>query len=153
MGRGNACVYNDYEGLYYVGWDNFSYQYEDEDGNVIDDYDSQRFEWEASLALFIKDFMKECKSFKKCDYWLNSEEKAVLESPLFYIAVEDTGWSMAIKLLQKEQDCYTQGNYNNLQGRFYQSYLDKMKECLFNQFDELGVYGGAWTHGIIKKST
>ena len=30
------------EGLYYVDWDNFSAEYEDEYGNIIHDYDFQR---------------------------------------------------------------------------------------------------------------
>ena len=30
----------------------------------------------------------------------------------------------------------------------YKTYLEGIKECLFNQFEELG-YGGAWTSGRI----
>lgn len=152
MGRGNACVHGDFEGLYYVDWDNFSDEYEDGDGNIVNDYDFQRDEWEASLAQFVFDFKKRFKSFDDSKGWLGNTEKIVLENELFYIVTEDNQWSMAIKLIQKEQNYYDSGNIVNLQSRHYKTYLEGMKECLFNQFDEIGVYGGAWTSGVIKKS-
>lgn len=156
MGRGNACVFGEYEGLFYVNWDNFASEFEteeDEDGNteIFTNYDMQRKEWEYSLATFKNDFMKRFKSFSRCNKWLSNTERAVLENRLFYVAVEDSQWSMAIKLIQKEQDYYDKGNLVNLQAGKYQNYLDGMKDCLFEQFDTLGVYGGAWTSGTIKK--
>lgn len=152
MGRGNVCVFGKYEGLYYVDWDNFSNEYEDGDGNIVTDYDFQREEWECALAEFVSDFKKKYKSFSDCNKWISREEKAVLENSLFYIAVEDNEWSMAVKLIQKEQDYYSSGNIHNLQKGLYKKYLEGMKNCLFNQFDEIGTYGGAWTSGTIKKS-
>lgn len=152
MGRGNVCVSGDYEGLYYVDWDNFSSQYENEDGNVVIDYDLQREEWEDSLSEFTNEFKKKYSSFTDCNEWISREEKAVLENSLFYIAVEDNQWSVAIKLIQKEQDYYSRGNINNLQSRLYKIYLEGIKDCLFKQFDELGIYSGPWTSGTIKKS-
>lgn len=152
MGRGNACTNGAYEGLYYVRWDNFSDEYEDEDGNIITDYDFQREEWELALDEFISDFTSKYKSFYRCEEWLNREEKAILENSLFYIAVEDTGWAVAIKLIQKEELYYSKGNIVNLQKGLYLKYLNGIKECLFNQFDELGIYDGAWTSGTIKKA-
>lgn len=65
--------------------------------------------------------------------------------------MEDNQWSMAIELIQKEQDCYSRGNIENLQAGLYKKYLEGMKKCLFNQFEELGIYGGPWTSGKIKK--
>ena len=153
MGSGNACVFGNYEGLFYVDWDNFSCQYEDADGNVIrDDYEFQREEWETALAEFVFDFNDKYKSFSKCDEWITRNERAVLENSLFYIAVEDNEWSMAIKLIQKEQDYYSRGNIVNLQAGLYRKYLEGIKNCLFNQFSELGTYGGAWTSGRIRRS-
>lgn len=151
MGRGNACVHGNYEGLFYVDWDNFSSQFEDGDGNIVVDYDFQREEWEIALAEFVSDFMKKFNSFSKCNKWISNSERAVLENSLFYIAVEDNEWSMAVKLIQKEQGYYDMGNIENLQKKHYKTYLEGIKECLFNQFNELGTYSGAWTHGIIKK--
>lgn len=153
MGRGNACVHGEYEGLFYIDWDNFSSEYEDENGEVVTDYDFQREEWECSLSQFIVDFTKKYKSFYECDEWISNYEKAILENSLFYIVVEDNEWSMAIKLIQKEEFYYqSRGNIRNMQSGLYQSYLEGMKNCLFMQFDELGVYSGPWTSGRIKKS-
>lgn len=150
MGRGNACVFGKYEGLYYVDWDNFIHEL---DGGERD-YGLERWYWEDSLETFCNDFLKKYKSFTKCGkgIWTRRNEKAVLESTLFYIVVEDNEWSVAIKLIQKEQPYYVNGNYENLQKGLHQKYLEGMKECLFNQFEELGTYGGAWTSGRIKRN-
>lgn len=152
MGRGNTCVFGEYEGLYYIDWDNFSDEYEDEYGNVIQDYDFQRDEWENSLNEFISDFTQRFKSFTKCNEWIDRCDRAVLENDLFYVVVTDNEWSVAIKLIQKEQGYYDSGNIENLQKKHYKTYLKGIKECLFNQFDELGIYGGAWTSGRIRRS-
>jgi hypothetical protein len=146
MGKGNTCVFGDYEGLYYIDWDNFSSEYEDEHGNIVHDYDLQKEEWENSLHQFISDFTQRFKSFSKCNEWISREDKAILENKLFYIAVTDNEWSIAIKLIQKEH-----GNIENLQAKHYKTYLDGMKECLFNQFEELGIYTGPWTSGRIRR--
>lgn len=151
MGKGNVCVFGDYEGLYYIDWENFCCEYEDEQGNVTQDYDFQQEEWERSLYEFTSDFTKKFKSFSRCNEWTDRGEKAVLENNLFYIAVSDNEWSVAVKLIQKEQSYYTKGNIENLQAKHYKNYLEGIVECLFNQFDELGTYGGAWTSGRIRR--
>lgn len=151
MGRGNACVHGEHEGLFYVDWDNFSKEHEDEDGEIVIDYDLQRSEWEDSLWQFKKDIQRKFKKFKECDKWISRYERAVLENKLFYIVVEDNEWSMAVKLIQKEQEYYQDGNFKNLQAKLCKIYLDGIRDCLFNQFDELGVYDGVWTSGRIRK--
>lgn len=151
MGRGNACVHGDYEGLYYIDYDNFPKEYEDEYGNVIEDYDFQREEVNCFLDELKIDLKKRFKSFSDTDEWIDSDEYAILENSLFYIVTEDNEWSVAIKLIQKEQDFYSRGNIENLQAGLYKKYLEGLKECLFNHFDEIGVYAGPWTSGTIKK--
>ena len=152
MGRGNVCVHGKYEGLYYINWNNFSSEWEDENGIIIkDDYELQNEEWENSLFQFKEDMKQRFKSFRDSESYLGNSEKIVLENELFYIVTEDNEWSIAIKLIQKEQGYYSRGNIENLQSRKYQIYLEGMKECLFEQFDEIGVYGGAWTSGRIQK--
>ena len=145
MGRGNTCVFGDYEGLYYIDWDNFSSEYEDDD--------FWRQEWESSLHQFISDFTHRFKSFSRCDEWISGDDRAILENRLFYIAITDNEWSVAIKLIQKEQKYYDSGNLENLQAKHYKTYLDGMKECLFNQFEELGIYTGPWTSGRIRRQS
>ena len=141
MGRGNTRVFGDYEGVYYIDWDYFSSEYED---------DFWREEWENSLYQFISDFTKRFKSFRKCDKWISGEDRAILENGLFYVAVADNEWSIAFKLIQKEQGYYD-GNLENLQAKHYKTYLDGMRDCLFNQFEELGTYAGPWTNGWIRR--
>lgn len=152
MGRGNSCVFGNYEGLYYVNWNNFSNEYEDEEGNIIVDEDMRVEEWEEALSQFIFDLTKKYPSFSICEEWISNTEKAVLENSLFYIAVEDNEWSMAVKLIQKEQSYYSRGNIVNLQAGLFMKYLNGIRDCLFNQFDVLGTYEGAWTNGCIKKT-
>ena len=140
MGRGNTRVFGDYEGVYYIDWDNFSNE---------DDFWREE-EWENSLEQFISDFTRRFKSFSRCDKWIGGDNRAILENGLFYIAIADNEWSIAIKLIQKEQEYYD-GNLENLQAKHYKTYLDGMKECLFNQFEELGIYTGPWTSGRIRR--
>ncbi|WP_261378531.1 hypothetical protein [Paenibacillus agilis] len=129
-----------------MDWDNFVGELDGER-----DYELEREDWEMSLETFVGDFTEKYKTFSECDIWTSRDEKAVLESTLFYIVVQDNEWSMAIKLIQKEQDYCSKGNFENLQKGLYQKYLEGIKQCLFNQFEELGIYGGAWTSGTIRK--
>mgnify|MGYP001154405668 FL=1 len=141
MGRGNTCVFGDYEGLFYIDWDNFG---------IVEDYDLQQEDWENSLEQFISDFTQKFKSFSRCDEWIGGDNRAILENGLFYIAIADNEWSIAIKLIQKEQEYYD-GNLENLQAKHYKTYLDGIRDCLFNQFEELGTYAGPWTSGRIRR--
>lgn len=154
MGAGNTCVFGDYEGLYYLAWDNFPSEYEDENGELItEDYEMQRMLFEDSLFEFMYSFKRKFKSFSReiKDEWLDNNQKIILENKLFYIVIEDNQWSMAIKLIQKEQSYYSDGNIEGLQKRHYKNYLKGIRESLFEQFKEIHCYGGAWTSGKIKR--
>ena len=158
MGRGNTCVFGDYEGLFYIDNDNFSELELDEDeepildkyGYPMNDYDLERIQWENDLDYFKSLFMKKYKTFSECDIWVDGECHAVLESDLFYVAVEDNEWSVAVKLLQKDDD-YRGYSLKGLQAGLYQKYLNGIRDCLFNLYPKLGIYGGAWTSGTIKR--
>lgn len=154
MGRGNVCVHGKYEGLYYIDWNKFFGTYEDDNGNeVVDenDYDLQHMIYEDSMEMFIEDFTKKFPSFAASSGWLQNEEKVLMENNLFYIVTEDNEWSVAIKLIQKEQDYYSKGNIENLQSKHYKNYLEGIKNILFLQFEELGTYCGAWTSGKTRR--
>ena len=105
----------------------------------------------------MEDFTKMFPSFRRSDpnCWLRNgpygiwNRRAILESSLFYIAIEDNEWSMAVELIQKE-DPYD-NHLNGLQKRHYQSYLDGIKKCLLNRLPSIGRYTGAWTSGVIKR--
>lgn len=170
MGRGNACVWNPYEGLYYVDFDDLTcYIKESEEEPGV--YDSrlgrdisfeEMNEWQYDEAetdwmlhdfeeKFIADFTEMFPSFSEPSKrtWVSRDERAVLENELFYIVFEDNEWSLAVKLLQKENPYYV---LDGLQKKHYQRYLEGMRDCLFKQFDEIGIYGGAWTSGTIRKA-
>lgn len=75
--------------------------------------------------------------------------RVILESKLFYIAVEDNEWSLAVELLQKE-DPYDD-HLSGLQGRHYLKYLDGMKRCLLDRLPSIGTRKGAWMSGTITR--
>ena len=169
MGRGNVCVFNDYEGLYYIDNDYIdAYRFVgcDSDKEEIrllgelsydqlaggdwhfDELES-RWNYEEAIDWFKSSFKRRFKSFAECDEWIDREQKAILENDLFYIAVQDNQWSTAVMLIEKEDpwdNCRT-----GLKAKQYQNYLDGMRDCLFEQFETLGTYGGPWTSGRISR--
>lgn len=179
MGRGNVCVYGKYEGLYYIDYDDIDVYrrdepdaeypevrhrseltYEDVTGNewLYDDWGSAE-ELDYAIETFIDSFTKRFASFGRCksNTWLRCgaygafSRRAVLENELFYIAIEDNEWSLAIELLQKE-DPYD-NHLEGLQKRHFQRYMFGMRDALMEQFESIGTYAGWWTHGIIRRDS
>lgn len=152
MGRGNVCTHGKYEGLYYIDYENFACYATDENGNETKERcyeienDLLQFDLEAIKDSLIKKYPSFCKIEKSM-----KEGTAILENNLFYIVIEDNQWSLAIKLIQKEASFYDNYNKNNLQKKHYLNYLEGLKEVLFELYDTIGIYGGAWTSGIIKR--
>ena len=168
MGRGNCCVTGECEGLYYVDNDDLcvyrpigsiaveepelrlrrNIPFEDLAEWEYSDIDTEWWEGDVIEEL-TNDLMQRFPSFTPCDKWIKRERRAILENKLFYIALEDNEWDMAVELIQKD------GLYDNiivpLQKRHYQSYLQGIKEALFAQFETLGVYSGAWTSSFIHR--
>lgn len=169
MGRGNVCVFGKYEGLFYIDND-YLHEYkkagdESDDPEIrllrelnYDDISSGEWVfddfWTAenymnAIANFRFAFQTRFDSFSKCDLVLEHDRQAILENNLFYIAVADNQWSHAVMLIQKDHWCY---DYSGLQKRHYKQYLDGMRDCLFEQFETLGTYAGAWTSGRISRA-
>ena len=146
MGRGNVCVHGPYEGLYYVDYDYFYYVDVDEDDNEIGEREFDQQYMEDSIDNF-KYKMLKTDAFTECDRWRHGEIHVILENELFEIAITDNDWSYAVMLLQKEDAP------EDLQKKHYKSYLRKIRDALFEQFSELGVYGGSWTSGTIYRPT
>lgn len=151
MGAGNVCVNGDFEGLFYLDLDYFPYEFVDDEGNIFVSYETQNEIIREDLLYFASKMQEKCKSFKLIDEYVHGLGLVLLENGLFYITIEDNGWSVAVKLLQKDQPHYEKGNYENLQSAHYRNYLDKMRDSLFELYPEIGVYGGPWTSGIIKR--
>jgi len=83
--------------------------------------------------------------FTECDRWYDRDIHVILESKLFEIAIVDNEWSFAVMLLQKEDAPA------GLQKKHYEFYLRKIRDALFEQFSQLGVYECAWTSGTIDR--
>ena len=177
MGRGNVCVAGPHEGLYYIDNDHFHVYRRDEPGveypetRLMGDLSYDELtgnewlydEWGTGeeeddiLECFISSFVRMFPSFERpmLDKWLTEpgfggrSRRVILESKLFYIAVEDNEWSLALELLQKE-DPYDD-HLSGLQGRHYLKYLDGMKRCLLDRLPSIGTYAGAWTSGTINR--
>ena len=171
MGRGNVCVTGKYEGLFYIDNDDLDLYYavNDDDAEEVFrkslnyedltsgewelDTDLTRLNWDDVVYNFTSAFTKRFPSFSICSKWMDKyrDATAIMENNLFWVAVEDNEWSVAVKLIQKE-DPYD-NHLEGLQKRHYQRYLDGIRDALFEQFDELGTYAGAWTSGCIKRAT
>lgn len=167
MGRGNVCVTGPYEGLFYIDNDDlliyrhrYAVELSDDEKRFLRDIDvSEMLYWEYSEIdsdcfmdgveeQFIESMQSRFKSFyRRYDFFVG-DARVCLENELFYVAFEDNQWSMAVKLLQKEHWCY---DYAGLQKQHYQRYLDGIRDALFEQFETLGTYTGAWTSGTINR--
>lgn len=163
MGRGNVCTFGKYEGLFYADRDYLDYyvaKKEDEDGcfegklleemsmEDFNNFDYDNFMSEILYNDFIDEFIelmqKKFKSFSDT----GQRYGIILENNLFNIEIEDNEWSYAIKLTQKEYYYY---NLENLQKKHYENYLEGIKLSLLELFPSIGCYGGAWTHGTIRR--
>jgi len=178
MGRGNVSVSGRYEGLYYINNDHFHvYQRDEPDSDeefqtkLMGDLSYEELtggewyfdEWGTEdekddiLECFIESFTRMFRSFERPakETWITEpgfgggSKWVLLESKLFYIALEDNEWSLAVELLQKE-DPYDD-HLSGLQGRHYLKYLDGIKRCLLELLPSIGTYGGPWTSGRITK--
>lgn len=168
MGRGNVCTLGKYEGLYYIDNDHIHVYRDSEDmgddpeTRLMGDLDYEEltgcrwlYDEEGSmneeddiLECFMDEFGRMFPSFKRVEpeRWLDRSRRAILESKLFYIAVEDNEWSLAVELIQKEEpwgDVWME----NLQKRLYEKYLEGVKKALLMRVPSICPYGGAWTHG------
>jgi hypothetical protein len=159
MGRGNVCVFGDYEGLYYADRDYLDFYVpidgEADDGKFygeIDDIDEYEYDeflsriyYEDFINDFIYMFKKKFKSFTET----GDTYGAILENNLFSIEIEDNVWSYAVKLIQKED--YYDNHLVGLQKKHYENYLDGMKNVLLDLFPSIGTYRGAWMSGTLTR--
>ena len=164
MGRGNTCVFGKYEGLYYVDRDyidcyvakemNEDGEYEEKMLGDLSMGDFGDYDYDYALSeMYYEDFVYEFismmeKKFKSFGTTGNNYG-VVMENNLFEIEIEDNEWSYAVKLIQKEDDY--DNHLEGLQKKHYKNYLNGIKVILLELFPSIGCYGGAWTHGTIKR--
>lgn len=166
MGRGNVCTFGKCEGLYFVDRD-FLDVYtknigeDEEESKLMRDVECGDTEFEYNEAesefnredffyLFAEEFRRRFPSFEFVDKWISNSRRAMLENRLFYIVLEDNQWSIAVELIQKEGE-YGGEELVGLQMGLYVKYLKGIEQILLDMNGEVGIYTGAWTHGIIKK--
>lgn len=168
MGRGNVCVTGAFEGLFYIDNDHIHVYRDSED---VDDYPETRlmgeldyeeltggrwfYDEEGSmneendiLECFMDEFIRMFPSFKRVELerWLDRFRRAIMESKLFYIVVEDNEWSLAVELIQKEEP-WGDAWMENFQKRLYEKYMEGMKKALLTRLPVIYPYNGAWTCG------
>ena len=184
MGCGNVCVSGKYEGLYYIDNDDIHVYRRDDPfadepettllkelgsadintGKWIYDEVGTMEEEGDILECFIDSFNRMFPSFRrtKKDRWIRNGwygdfcRRVIMENGLFYIAVEDNEWSLAVELLQKGntyEDGYLSdgGRLEGLQAKHFQRYLDGMKLCLLERLPSIGTRTGPWTSGVIRR--
>lgn len=177
MGRGNVSVSGQHEGLFYIDNDHIHVYrrddpYEDEpETRLMGDLEYSELtggdwlydEWGTMEEqgdieeCFVDSFGRMFPSFSRVreEVWIRNGaygdlcRRVIMESKLFYIALEDNDWSMAVELIQKE-DPYDD-HLSGLQARHHQRYLDGMKTCLLERLPSIGIRTSAWTHGVISR--
>ena len=127
MGISNCCVFGKYEGLYFIDYDDihvFRHKDCDPDGSaearflrdldygeltggdwIFDDLATQ-FVQQEILDSFTSDFLRMFPNFSKTcpDLWISRSQKAILESPLFYLCLEDSFQRIQSRLFDLTED-------------------------------------------------
>ncbi len=148
MGRGNVCTLGKYEGLWYIDYDKFcDYNREDEDEDA-----PEAVMWQDDFIEYLQqEMMSRYKSFEVVDRWVSDcgcrcDKHAILESKLFFVAIEDNQWSLAIELIQRVPE-----ELAGLQAKHYEGYLETIKNIILDLFGEVSYRNGAWMSGTIRK--
>ena len=150
MGRGNVRVFNEFEEVYYVPFEEFeekSYdfekdEYDEESEKEFKDYLYDDFK-ENLYSYFTTKFKSFSKPFEK--KWIGREDFIVAENKLYYLTLCDNEWSIAVKLLQKENSYYENYTIDGLQKKHFESYKNGLLKTLFDISSEVYGYNGPWT--------
>ncbi len=148
MGRGNVCTLGKYEGLWYIDYDKFYDYNQDEE----DEEASEAVMWQDDfIECLQQEMMSRYKSFEVVDRWVSDcgyrcDKHAILESKLFFVAIEDNQWSLAIELIQRGPE-----ELAGLQTKHYEGYLETIKNIILDLFGEVSYRDGAWTSGTVRK--
>lgn len=163
MGRGNVCTTGKYEGLYYIDNDDLLVFTRIQDGGEPESklsskltlQEMEAFEFDEELTrIRLEDIeqkiasglMIRFPSFTACSRWVSDTQRAILENQLFYIAFEDNECSLAVELLQKEDEYL---DITGLQCRHWQTYLRGIQDALLELFEFIHIRTSAWTSGTI----
>lgn len=169
MGKGNCLVCSDVGGQWYIdNGDLYVYRSKETDDvvtlreipyNELDEYEFDDHE----TLVFCNEIIDELKAslkrrfpcFEDQDEWLRgnsgrNERQAILENKLFWIAIEDNEWCLAVELVPKDEPWGLHW-MENLQKKHYHTYLDGIRDALFEQFEHISYRTGAWTSGTLRR--
>lgn len=113
-----------------------------EEDNYIIDKEKSQYRYDCFKEKFCTEMQNRCQSLKpgKPDknFPNTSKQKLLLENKLFRIVFENNQWSIAIKLLRKEDA--NQG----ISQQTFDTFLKHTKEALLMQIPEIYVRNGSW---------
>ena len=176
MGKGNVCVFRDYEGLYYIDREDIDYYLKyDEDCDCYEGclsrnltYDEiTRGGWEYDelqsnqnykdiIDLFIERFRKKFPSFEDMRivssycYYFSTSADCILENGLYKVILMDNEWSVAVMLVRKE-GLFSDKELLGLQKKHFDKYFNGMKDVLLDILPSIGIYAGPWTSGLLTR--
>lgn len=155
--KANVSVsYN--EGLFYVDYDNiYMYQHKQNPncmitGIELKDKNPEEYTFsEELMQLRYETFRKKlaeslCNKFPSMqkagpdDFQDKRQTKRIItQNELFHVIIEDNTWSLAVELKHKPK-----GN-TGLQTQMFPSFLEGLRQALFEQFDTLYVRTSSWS--------
>ena len=151
MGRGNYCPIGNFVYQWYIDYENYKVEDEDDDGKY-DWYDYELLTEDiGSVMSRIEDRFT---SFCHVDRYGHGEharywcEHIWLENEFFEIGTADNGWSQAI-FIHEKNDVWPE--HLNLAKKHFEEYKTGIQNILLDYFGTIGIRAGAWTSGTLTK--
>ena len=168
MGKGNVVVIEQPGTQFYVDNEDFhTYTRDGYDPTLLRDIDLSEIEawtydqgltqdeWDDLLDNFKTELVSHIPSFTECPdgTWLPDNSgrlgrQAILENTLFYVAIEDNEWSMAVELIPKE-DVYDEYGLNGLQIGHFDTVKRWIQDSLLDYLPKIHIRNGPWMSGTI----
>lgn len=145
MGRGNYCPSGECADQWYVDYDNYRYD-EDEDEHYEGiDYEELMLDMEQVLEAIKKRFPSFRDDVKWGDgYW---GEEYRLSNKLFRIGTADNQWS-AVLFIQMRQDLWIE--QETLAKRHLPEYSKAILQIMLETFGEISIRSGAWCSRTVR---
>ena len=138
MGRGNFCPSGELTDQWYIDYD--VYRFDPEDENNFDvDYDL----CQEDVRYLMREIQKKFPSFKEVDKWKDHywNQHALLENSFFEIGTADNEWAMAIYIKEKD-DIWDE--HMNLASRHFENYTKGIQDILLDAFGTIYTRNGPW---------
>lgn len=162
MRRGNAYVTGQYEGVYFIAYEdlhiyrNFKkleleprFLREMSVDELMGDWECDKFlsveNTKTVLDSFMKAFTQKFHSFYRAEpnEWLTQTKRIILKSGLFYICVEDGEWGLAVELIQKKGE-----SISGFQKHRFEDYMSAIKNTLYDFVPYVYYRTSAWASAL-----